>query len=185
MQQAEKPAVQRGHVSCHTGTREGVGVTSGPSPLLPLPVLCIGSETGLQDCQGFVWNPQAHRSGGSTQVLIFERNEAETKPFQGMRPEVPVRQHDQAQRFQRAGWWALERHQARKQAELGASPATGKSGTSPARGSPKNLGAESATGRRLPSRLPPWRGTGSSSGKLDAAEWAGRAEPLSMGTEQC
>ena len=53
-------------------------------------------------------------------------------------------------------------------------------GTSPTRGSPRNLGVESAMAPTCPPVHPSWRSIGSSSsGKPDARQWAGRAEPPS------
>ena len=89
-------------------------------------------------------------------------------------------QSDQARRLQRGAWWAPRWGQARDQAESGASPRVDQTGTSPTRGSPSNLGVESAMAPTCPPVHPSWRSIGSSSsGKPDARQWAGRAEPPS------
>lgn len=153
-----------------------MGVTPAPSPLLlrPVPVYVRDGITGLP---GVSPKSTGQRVREQHPGPHLEGNEMETRTFQGMCAEAPVRQQDQARRLQRAAWPA-PRGSGQKPGRIRASPKVGKTGLSPARDSPTNLGQNQRRAPARPPAQPPWQGTGSSAGTPDAREWAGRAEPL-------
>lgn len=104
-------------MSCHTGTSDRVG--GRVSPLLTYP---CGSGSDCKQGQGQDYGiarglSQIHRPKFREEHLgpHLQENEIDNKPFQGVCPEAPVRQHNQAQRTLRWG-------QARNQANQGHHP---------------------------------------------------------------
>lgn len=127
----------------------------------------------MQDCQRFVPNPQASRSG-STILILRQMKWKQRIPGDVPRGPCQTAQPDQAWRFQR-GW-----DPARNQAESGASPQIGGIGTSPAKDSPGSLGGSVSKGLVAPGGAQGHR----REARCRTMGWEGRSAPC-VGTEQC